>query len=401
MDRKELFREAAEEALLRESEDRRFLYKDVVELIQRGFLSQAVYVDDNLIVLRTLTSSETQDLLLRGTYSSEYDWMRLHIAASLYMINGFAVEPQFGGNHIHYVHQEWTRHLLRPQVDVLYAYVAGLRNRMDRAIRITDAYCHEGYSRSLWRMTGKSLTGENVIQRLWIAYNQAEDGYDLDLRQWAHTRAVVGSMTSKGAKSLAESEKRWEQRRKDRAQRTIEETVNWIISGDLEDQKPIIITMNGQTYEVPKVHGSQTVKEMEDEMMRAVRGEKDFHDVIVDQYKEYHRNRIAEARRKRQEALEKVWGTGEAGLQGETRFVGYTPEQLAEINPSLLKKKPNAQRSPVSPETQRFHQYLDSDVKIGWLGTQGPEEAASRPSPEDEGKSLQDKIARRTPRLKP
>ena len=136
-------------------------------------------------------------------------------------------------------------------------------------------------------------------------------------------------------------------------------------------------------------------------MMRAVRGEKDYHDLLVEQYKEGHRRRLEEARQKQQAALAAAWGDDEGGLRGETRMVGYTPEQLAEINPDMLKKKPNTQRAAVSPEQERFTEYLDTEVKVGWIGMGGTPEAAN-PAPQRKGggESLQDKISRRIPTLK-
>jgi hypothetical protein len=123
----------------------------------------------------------------------------------------------------------------------------------------------------------------------------------------------------------------------------------------------------------------------------------------VEQYKESHRNRLEEARQKQREAIAAAWGDHEEGLQGETRFVGYTPDQLASINPDMLRKKPNTQRAAVSPEQERFTEYLDAEIKVGWLGHNAvPEEAKTptRTNDTGDGGSLQDKISRRIPTLK-
>lgn len=401
MDREAYLREAAEDTLRRESDARRFLYSDVVELIHTGFLTQQFEIDRTPVVLRSLDSHDISDLILRGAYGTDLDWMRHHIAASVYMVNGFVVEPQYGSNHSWYVYNEWVKNLHYEQVLVVYVYVTSLKNRLDRAIKITDAYCHERFSRSRWRMSGAPAGRRNIVQQLWVAYNEAEDIFESDLRQWQHTRSIVGSMSGKGAKSLKEAEDKWSRSKEDRTQRVIEDAVNWIISGDREEQKPLIVTLGGKTYEVPKVHAAQTIEEMEAEMMRAVRGEKDYHDMLMDQYKEYHRKRVEEAREKQKAALDAVWkADGDVGMQGETRFVGYTPDQLAKINPEILKRKPNVQKAPTSPEQDRFNQYLETDISVGWIGMKGtPEKAASAENPEKQGESLQDKISRRAPKL--
>lgn len=398
MDRQALLREAAEDTLRRESETRRFLYRDVEALITRGMLTQTVNLDGNVIVFRSITPLETEHLLLRAEGRAG-QWARFHIASSIHMINGFAVEPQYGGNQAWHIYNEWVRDLRVEYVYMLYAYITGLRLRVERAIKITDAYCHEDYSRSMWRMLGPMGGDRNIIQKLWVAYNNSDDKQEADRRQWSHTRSLMGAMSGKAAKAVSESMKKWQQKEEDRARRTIEEAVNWIISGDREEQSPVTVTINGETYEVPKVHASQTADEMQEEMMRAVRGEKDYHDMIIDQYKQAQRRRLNEAREKQREIAAAAWGDDFEGLQGETRFVGYTPEQLAEINPAMLNKKPNTRRDAISPDQQRFDAYIETDVRVGWLGANAvPEEAKEKPA---EGQTLQDKISRRTPRIKP
>ena len=136
--------------------------------------------------------------------------------------------------------------------------------------------------------------------------------------------------------------------------------------------------------------------------MRAVRGEKDYHDLMVDQYKEYHRARLEKARQERQAALQKAYEQAEArGVTGRTTIVGYTPEQLSEINPELL-RQPTARRQQSSPERERFDKYVQTDVAVGWIGASGRPEAAE-PVEENapQGQSLQDRITRRKPTLKP
>ena len=404
MDREALMREAAEEALLRESEDRKFLYKDVIDLLSTGFLVETVFVEGVPIVFRTLSQRETATFLIRAESVSTTNWKRYYLCHSVHMINGFAVEPQYGGNHAYHLYHEWGANLHFEMVEVLYAYTTSLRNRLNRAVRLTDAYCHETYSRSQWRMLKPFPVRDNVVQRLWASYNEVEDQYEADLKQWAHTRAIAGSMSNKASKALVEAEEKWRTRREDRSRRVIEDAVNWVISGERAEQEPLTVTVNGQTYEVPKVHASQTVEELQEEMMRAVRGEKDYHDLLVDEYKAFHRERLRKAQEEQRAAMEKVWGDQEAGLQGSIDMVGYTAEQLAQINPDLARKKPNTQRAAVSPQNERFHKYLDTEVRAGWLGLQGPEEA--KPPPEagekpSEGSTLQEKISRRVPRLKP
>lgn len=402
MDREELLREAAEDHLLQESQRRRFLYSDVEELIQTGRLTQVVPLDGGFVALSSLTDVSTRMFLQRSA-GDESNWKRHHIAHSTTMVNGYAIN-QDDDNAPHHLFVEWLRHVRVEIIDVLHAFVLGLRRRLGRATRITHAYCQEPYSRALWR-TSPLTTGVNMPQRLWITSNQSADSYESDIRQWQHTRSIVGSMSGKGAKALKKSTDGWTKTREDSQRQSISDAVNWIINGERDEQKPLTVTVNGQTLIVPKVHASQSVDEMQDELMRAVRGEKDYHDHMVDQYKAHHRAKNEAARKERQEALDKARkASDEHGISGRTTIVGYTPEQLAEINPEIL-NQPAARRQQAAPERERFDQYLDTDVGVGWIGMSGRPEKAGTGSPQaqtpDKTESLQDKISRRRPRLKP
>jgi hypothetical protein len=404
MDREEILREQAEEHLLQEGDRRRFLYEDVEALIFSGMLQQRVEVGDHSFVLRTLTDP-SKHLLTTRCDSDPVNWKRHQVAHSIYMVNGFYVH-QDDPNAAYHIYHEWLVDIHIHIVEVLHTYVMGLTYRLARAARLTNAYCHEGYSRGMWkRRPRQSARPQNMIQELWWSWNESRDAFDADLRAWQHTRSIAGSMSNKAAKALKKSEDQWLKRHEDLTARTIEDAVNWVIRGEREEQKPLTVTVNGETFVVPKVHASQSVDEMQEELMRAVRGEKDYHDLMVDQYKEHHRAKNEAARRERQEALDKARkASEERGISGRTTIVGYTPEQLAEINPEIL-NQPAARRQQNSPERERFDQYLDTDVGVGWIGTSGRPEKAGvvGPGPNDappETESLQDKISRRKPRLK-
>jgi len=404
MDRDEILRQQAEDHLLQEAHRRRFLYNDVETLLLTGWLSQVVPLGPGSVTLRTYDTTSHTHLIMRCE-GDPSNWKRHRVAHAVYMVNGFYVHQE-DPNAAHHVYQEWLRNVRVEHIEVLHTYVLGLTNRLARACRLTNAYCHEPYSRALWkRKPRQQAASQNVVQELWWAWNESQDTFDSDIRQWQHTRSIVGSMSSKGAKSLKKSEDGWKKRREDLAARTIEDAVNWVISGEREEQKPLTVTVNGQTFEVPKVHASQTVDEMQEELMRAVRGEKDYHDLMVEQYKTYHRAKNEAARQERQRAVEEARrASEEREITGRTAIVGYTPEQLAEINPDIF-DQPTARHQQHSPERERFDKYLDTDVEVGWIGASGKPERAQSDPPQSEtgtkGQSLQDKISRRKPRLKP
>lgn len=405
MDRKALIQEAAEVSLMEEAERRRFIYRDVEILITRGFLHITVVLNGCPVVFRTMFQEEVDNFYL-ASEADDNNWKRHYLSYSVHMIDGLLIPNGMSGeNCAYHLFHNWLENTRIETVDVLHTYTMGLRQQFLRAIRLAHAYCHETYSRHLWRTRPRVEPPVNVVQALWMTFNQTEDMYDRDLRQWQHTRSIVGATAHKAAKSLKKSEDNWEDKRRTRAQRSIEDAVNWIISGEKEEQKPVTVTVNGQEFTVPKVHASQTVEEMQEELMRAMRGEKDYHDTMVEQYKVFHRARLEKARQEQDAALVAARQEQDArGVSDETVIVGYTPEQLAEINPNIH-MRPSTRTQHAAPERERFDKYLETGVSAGWIGASGqPEKAAplpAQPTAEgDEGTSLQEKITRRRPRLK-
>jgi hypothetical protein len=412
VDREAILQENAEAQLLREADDRRFLYKDVEELIEVGFLSQAVRIEDSTVVLRTLLPSDRARFQARAVFlRSPKEVYRWSIATSVWMVNGFEVSADPKDNGAYHVHDEWVRHLPNAVVDTLSSIILGLNNRVSRAVRLTEAFCYERYSRALWRMRGRQeggLDNANVVRRLWTAYNMTEDFDVEDDRAWSHTRAVVGSMSNKGAKYISQEIKKADEKEQNRRQRIIEEAVNWVIRGD-EKKEPLKVVVGGKEVEVPQIHSAQSTEDLEEEMRRVFSGEKDFHDILVDRYQQSVRQRVLERREERQRMiLEARRRSEEAEEQGLPPIVGYTREQLEQIRPGIVSKPRTTAALPASAQSNfMFDRYFSPDLKPGVLTPSLKVEDASakdqaRLGPQTEpkeGPTLQEKIAQRTPKL--
>lgn len=397
-----MLREAAEETLLRESQQRRFLYRDVETLLEVGHLHHTILLRDVPVTFRSMDSRDVERIVACGAHGSVGLWKRWRIAQSVWMIGGFSVHGS--ENASYYVYNEWVKDLHFEYINILSAVVIALKERLNRCLRITPAFAAETYSRSLWRMMGRPVFPQgNIVQQVWSAHNLSEDQTQADTMQWEHTRAISGSMSGKVAKSLRKSGDTWKERRKAHAQRLIEDAVNWVISGAREDQKPLTVTLGGKTYEIPKIHSVQTVAEMEEEMDRAMKGEKDYHDTIVDGYKAAQKARIKKAQDDERAERARRGRGGKPGVTGSTVMTGYTPDQLAEFRPDLAVRQPNV-RKEGNREKAGADRYFTAKVSTGWIGLSGnPEAAKPAPSPstsEPTGGTLQEKVARRKPKFK-
>jgi len=410
-----------EDELNREANRRRFLYADVEALLSHGFLTHTVVVRGVPVTLRSITDEVGTHLRQRLPPSlSVVGWTRLTLASCTHAVNYLSV-PLLDRNAEYVLYRDLYQELPLPFVDALYSALDGLGRRVTRALSIVEAYCYEPYSRSLWKSVlgneGKPI--QNPVYRVWRSFNLAEDTRQADFAQWEHTRMFVSSMSSKGAKHLLNEEKKLKQREQDRRNGVIEETVTRILSGSQSvEGSAVTVTLDGETFEVPRIMAARSADELMAEMERAAKGEKDYHDKVVERYKEGIRSRVETERVRRQEAYDTALSFAQEEAQASSSpadqapspvpMVGYTPDQLRQLNLTST-FTPRRQTADASHGARLYDRYMQSVApKVGWVGVKGvPEPAAPPPAPPlGEGgeaplSPLQQAVAARKPTVKP
>ncbi len=409
MDKEAILEEEYRARLLEESHARRFLYRDVEELIEHGFLTQEVDFGGTQVVFRTLTPGEIRKCFIRGSSRSlKNNLLRWCIASSVWMVDGFEVSGDPRDNGPWNLYQEWVRDLQDSELEAYVSFFVGLKNRVSRAVKIVEAYCNEPYSRGLWKLLGKPRWegGEvNLVRRMWVAYNLSEDASQEENSRWQHTRMFVGSMSSKASKELTRHMDKHENSEKEARKKVIEQAVNWIIRGD-EPEEVLEIEVGGRKIPIKKMYAPTSLDELEEEMRKVFAGEEDFHDAVieaqnrqirdvVEQRKRAHEEAILAARQKLEER--ELSGVG-AGL------VGYTKEQLAELNPEVLRKRGTDTYSDSSEARRIFDRFVGPklvpgvvtpDLKV--ISPESNDPRLAQPPPQAE--TLQERIANRKPTL--
>ena len=301
------------------------------------------------------------------------------------------------GNAALYVRREWLDGIRAEIIDALVSVVASLKARVSRAVSLTEAYCYEPYGRTSWRLAGRPANDQsrdNPVRRMWVAHNLSEDERVADLRLWSHTRAQVGSMSSKGARHLASEETRIRTSEEDRRLRVVADTFERLLNGEASKAKKLTVSVGGVSYEIDHIRTANSAEELEDEMARFVRGEKDLHDLVVEEYIRGIRERTQKARAEYNKAIETARQLGEGdGVTGGVNLVGHTTAQLAELG--LTTTSTVSQVAASGAPSDLYDRYIGPETVPGWLGTSGnPEVIGAKPQA-----SLQDRIAERRPRL--
>ena len=385
----------AEERLLQHGDARRFIYKDVEQLIRNNHLYHNLYIDGTYYGFRSLNPLELETAARRP-------YFRAHcLGLSLCEIDGFPIPPSLT--------YETTRILMALPInftdELFKATIGALQARIDRAMRLVEAFCYEDFGRSTWLNLGRPfdphrLKSANRVFRWWCVYNYNQDRLEEDDREWNHTRMIVSAMASQGAKKLYDEADRSRERRKEKRRRRIEETVNWVIRGDVPKEK-VFVEVGGEKVEVQDMNFAQTFADLTEEMHRVFSGEKDYHDLIVDNYY----TRIREGVERKQKEAQKQRRKREAELPAtQQALVGYSPQQLQELRPELAKRK--TPKTAVNPEFDGvYSRYIKNEIKPGVLGMDMNVMASDRGSEEsgkaEGGKSdLQTLIKNRNPTLK-
>lgn len=319
-------------------EQRERMYKDLRELLDPGILSHVVTVSDVRMCFRTLNPS---DLYLLKHYTQENDpnWRMWAAACSLWMCNGVNLLP--GGHaHVPFVAKMF---LTFPRVvqDRVFSVVTGLFSRSKRAFTYLEPFFYEDESRKLWHAVGKETLngglagglegirnlGLNGVQSSWITWNQLEDERNINEMEWSRVRAgMMVHLQKESARKLGRSEE--DRRDREAAYRqSVMDKAFFTFCGILTEDTHTL-SRRGRGY----VLAATTDEELQSQYEQWKRGEDDFHDNIVKNYKDWIRERFdAEARARERARLE---------LEAERKrmettlgvkpapLVGYTLEQL-------------------------------------------------------------------------
>ena len=418
MDRESLIQEIAEETLLREAGQRKFLYNDVEELIENGFITHSVTVDGTEVIFRSLLPDDLKRLRARtANPKATGEISRWLLASSTWMVNGFELSLDPKDNAPFHLYKDLYKDMTDSLVLSLASVLTGLQLRCSRAVKLVEAYCYEHYSRSSWRMSPKGergLTNSNVVKRLWTAYNLSEDESRREDMQWRYTQAIVASMTNKGGKEIGKSLDKAADKEKLRQKKVIEEAVNWVINGDKAAQADIKIVVNGKEYVVQKIQIAETFEELEADMKRTMVGEQDYHDHLVSEYQESIRQRTEEAREDRHQRMVEARQRADEYLENNegvaAPLVGYTEAQLRAQRPELLEGKRTGSTGPSTSNSYVYERYFQNDIKIGVYDLDmkvRPADQNTLPIPEDarpeeahEDTSFQDALEKRRPGLR-
>lgn len=320
---------------------RKFLYKDVEELIFPGFLSHKVKLGSSRVVMRSLHPGDTHMLELRAAGQRMREWKLWSVAMSIWMIDGrnlLTVDDA----------APWVYDQIKllPEVilDRLFSVVLALFKRVNKAMDAVEAFTYEDRSMAIWQnlhgdhprnhvgIAGVDKMSTNPVQRIWMYVCQIEDYVREEKREWERTWAIVGVWASKGGMNKIRSSQAEADQDRERIKQETRDLFYYRSIGLLPEEET---ESKGEESSTPAIRGrKKSLAELQDEYKRWVTGDQDFHDQIVEDYKQ----RILDAKKQREEDLRRQREEFERRYEEEygdepdaTSLVAYTPEQLQEV----------------------------------------------------------------------
>lgn len=269
------------------------VYKDVEPLLFRGFLTVPGTINDVPFIFKSLNHHEFEWISLTQSARGAKGVQRYYA-----MFLAYGVAAAGGVNvlkdrdeHLERLADFFEGLLKSPRRRVV-RYLSELNRRANRAVLLTEPFVLENQSRLRWVQVrgldlsstavtgfeGSQTLGLNWGQLTWRALNHLEDLKENAEREWENAKFIASAMAGKGIQRIYNADKRRrEEARTERLERR---------------EKIIRHALLNEPMNESKQHGNltvaRTVGELTEQLERDLKGERDWHDQVI----ESHENRV-------------------------------------------------------------------------------------------------------------
>lgn len=270
------------------------IYKDVDPLLSRGFLTAPATINGTAFVFKSLNHHEFEWLgltqTLRGRASASQRYHNMFLAYGVALVDGINVLKN-RDEHLGEL-ADFFGSLPKSAQNRVVRQLSEINRRASRAVLLVEPFVLESQSRLRWiqlkgldlsatavtGFEGSETLGLNWGQLTWRALNHIEDLKENAEREWENAKFIASSMAGKGMQRVYSADKR---RRQDARAEQVERR-----------EKIIRLALFNEPMEDQKQHGNvtvaRTVGELTDQLERDLKGDKDWHDRVI----EDHENRV-------------------------------------------------------------------------------------------------------------
>jgi hypothetical protein len=318
------------------------IYRDVVALLFRGFLTAPADINGARFVFKSLNHHEFELLRFCSGYQDDDSTLTYKFWDTLLAFNVFMVGGQnvLGDRERHLPKIADTFHEMDPKSKQrIIRQMSDVNRRANNAVHLTECYAMENYSRYRWAqlkgidlcipsatgIPGTESLGMNWAQLMWRALNVFEDRHEDIERDWDNAKFVGSCMAGKGIQKIYQQDAT--RRQKDREDRLAQK--DKVLRMVLLGEKPIekVRQLAGAV-----LTGAHSVEELASQLEGDLRGEQDWHDKVIEE----HERRIKTNLQGRQAQVHEMAKRheeefGPRGLIGGTDFKGLSTQEVQEL----------------------------------------------------------------------
>ena len=312
-----------------------FHYRDVESLLFRGFILLPAEINGVRFIFKSMNHHEFEYLQWIASGYSQEQYNNTFLALGVFMIDGQNILP--------------TREKYLPTIeeafstfpesahDKLVRFLSDVNRKAAKAVALTEAYQMERVSRFRWAqlsgidlmspmntgVDGTQRLGLNYAQLVWRALNYFDDHRETAEREWDNAKFIGSCFAGKEIKKIYSQDKdRRDKEKTERINRKDQLLRQVLLGEEISTEK------GASQYQIVT---ARTVEELASQLERDLRGEKDWHDMIVDR----EEARLRESERAR---LQHMRDMHRASVQDHTQDVyggsdasrGYSPEEIRE-----------------------------------------------------------------------
>ncbi len=324
------------------------VWEELESYLFLGFLTTQSTVAGQSFVFKTLNHHELRNIRFMRSMKATMDQSRAaftaaFIAHSIFMVNGHnALHDR--ARSINRLIKTVSKIPVRTQ-DKILDNLSHLNARISFLFPLVEVYAYENRSRFRWyqlgsypvhdtRSTGLQGTeelGMTMCQQTWTSINVLIDRREVAEREWSHAKFIGSCFAGKGVRPIEERDRaRLETERVEREEKKLKVLHSYLNRTTGEADGPQLLKLpDGRMAEVKRKFKAESAEELRDELSAALSGEKDYHDLVIEQkereFRERHRS-IEQDRMKlmygsKMPSLGKPTGSGQA-----TRILGGKKE---------------------------------------------------------------------------
>lgn len=279
------------------------VWRELEEYLYTGFLYSPARVLGRSFVLKSVNHLELRNINMMRPAAGSPPQVRATFRAAMIAHSLFIID---GVNVLHNRADHFDK-LMRvvsaipAQIqDKIVENISYINARAMRLHPLVEPYCQDNRSRFHWMQLGSvplhssKITGipgtddlgMNHCQQTWTALNRLADIREEAEKQWAYAKFVGSCFNGKGVRQVDEQDKA----RKNRERQEFEENRMRVIrdylnkSSGQRDESADLILPDGRKAIVEGRFRAESAEDLAEQLSAALSGEKDAHDIIIEQH---------------------------------------------------------------------------------------------------------------------